>query len=433
MRIDRECASALIEINPSYLSYMQPDGTLYVRVLGALYGLLEAGKVWQEKLTKSLIKLGFTQMQYDPCLFSRGEGSFRILIGCYVDDLLLCTTNERVRQEVLDGLGLEFGKLSTSDSEEHTYSFTYRGLQFEQSPSGVKVHQATYIDQLLRDERITGSALTPTAANFLDLDPDSPKLEKQESENYNKLAARLNWISTQTRPDLRFATGCLASRASQCTRSDMNKLIRVLRYLRKTKTYGLFYDTSQICLTANIDASHLTHTDRRGHSGVVISMGNEVVATRSRKQKIYAQSSCEAKLWALNTGINLLLWLRNLMLELGYPPGATKIAQDNKSCIILATKDKPTARTIHLNMRQFRVSSLIRDGIMELVYVPSANMTADILTKAAEASIFRRLRDVIHNNIGEDTKLALHQAEEKSKDAEVQQEGRKEGRRIIKL
>jgi hypothetical protein len=398
MRISPECTRALCSIDPSYERFVNEKGVVYVRLYGALYGLLESGKLWQKLMTKSLISLGFEPCSYDKCVFRRGNGDDLIPIGLYVDDSMICTQNEKVREEVLLSLEREYGKLSQG-------SESYRGLQFENNDKGgVRVHQRRYIDKLLIDEQTKGTVSTPTAGNFLEEVEGSPMLNDDEKQKFVVTVARLNWLSTQTRPDLRFCISYLSSRAGRPNQADQRKLKRALKYLNGTRTLGLSYTNEPIVLRACIDASHLTHADRKGHSGIYLSLGNGFFTSRSKKQKLHCQSSAESELYSLNTGLNIILWARNLLTEMGYDCGTTVVEQDNQSSIKLAEAGKPTARTIHLEMRQFRVTEYVLNKTIRLEYVQSSEMVADILTKSVDAATFRRLRDRMHNEIGEDTK-----------------------------
>lgn len=55
----------------------------------ALYGLRQAPRAWNVKLDKSLGKLGFTRCKTDHGLYTRKKGGQRVVVGVYVDDLLI--------------------------------------------------------------------------------------------------------------------------------------------------------------------------------------------------------------------------------------------------------------------------------------------------------------------------------------------------------
>lgn len=55
----------------------------------ALYGLRQAPRAWNTKLDCILKKLGFKQSPLEHGLYARGDGSGRLLVGVYVDDLVI--------------------------------------------------------------------------------------------------------------------------------------------------------------------------------------------------------------------------------------------------------------------------------------------------------------------------------------------------------
>ena len=55
----------------------------------ALYGLRQAPRAWNIRLDKSLKNLGFTKCASEQAVYKRGNGKNAIILGVYVDDLLV--------------------------------------------------------------------------------------------------------------------------------------------------------------------------------------------------------------------------------------------------------------------------------------------------------------------------------------------------------
>jgi hypothetical protein len=117
----------------------------------------------------------------------------------------------------------------------------------------------------------------------------------------------------------------------------------------------------------------------------------------SKKQKLVTQSSTEAELVSLNTGLNALQWARNLLVEMGFPQECMVVYHDNQSSIALSEGGIPTEKTRHLKMRYFRAKELIDQGEVRLQYLPTLQMDADIQTKPLPPSRFEVLRDGLLN------------------------------------
>ena len=71
MRLEKNVAEALCEVNPGYEVYRTSDGTLYVELLKPLYGLIEAGQLWYDNITGTLRTMKFIQNPYDKCVWNR--------------------------------------------------------------------------------------------------------------------------------------------------------------------------------------------------------------------------------------------------------------------------------------------------------------------------------------------------------------------------
>jgi hypothetical protein len=60
-----------------------------LRLHKALYGLRQAPHAWNTKLNASLVKLGFIRCRAEHGLYTRVRDGLRIVVGVYVDDLLI--------------------------------------------------------------------------------------------------------------------------------------------------------------------------------------------------------------------------------------------------------------------------------------------------------------------------------------------------------
>ena len=64
------------------------DGKV-LRLVKALYGLRQAPRAWYVKLDSSLLGLGFRRSDSEHAVYLRGEGARRLIVGVYVDDLVI--------------------------------------------------------------------------------------------------------------------------------------------------------------------------------------------------------------------------------------------------------------------------------------------------------------------------------------------------------
>ncbi len=83
MTLDAQASRIYADLYPEARRFMSSSGRITVRLLKALYGLLEAGKLWFENIRQALIDYGFIQNRKDPCVFVLFLSS-HILVVCFL-------------------------------------------------------------------------------------------------------------------------------------------------------------------------------------------------------------------------------------------------------------------------------------------------------------------------------------------------------------
>ena len=113
---------------------------------------------------------------------------------------------------------------------------------------------------------------------------------------------------------------------------------------------------------------------------------------RSKKQSVVARSSAEAEFRALALGICEGMWLRRICHELSVPiTGSMRVRCDNQSAISIARNPVHHDRTKHVEIDRHFIKEKIEESIVDLSYIPTAQQTADILTKALGMRPFDQL------------------------------------------
>jgi hypothetical protein len=59
-----------------------------------LYGLRQAPRAWNAKLDSTLKRMGFGQSLHKATIYQRGNGGNALLVGVYVDDLVITGTKD---------------------------------------------------------------------------------------------------------------------------------------------------------------------------------------------------------------------------------------------------------------------------------------------------------------------------------------------------
>ena len=125
-----------------------------------------------------------------------------------------------------------------------------------------------------------------------------------------------------------------------------------------------------------------------------MTLGTGSIESISSKQKLVSKSSTEAELIGLSDRFSSAIWVNNFLSAQGYTMGPAIVHQDNMSTISLAEKGRSTSnKTRHINLRYFFIQDRIAQGDIVIEYTPTENMTADVLTKPLQGSLFRKLRE----------------------------------------
>lgn len=167
-----------------------------------------------------------------------------------------------------------------------------------------------------------------------------------------------------------------------------------MRYLATSINKKLRFQSSDALeLECYVDADWAgDRMDRKSTSGYVVKLGQNTVAWSSRKQTTVALSSTEAEYLAASHACRELLWLRQLVKDMGIPAnGPTTVYKDNQGCIRLIESDRCGARTKHIDVCHHLLRDLRTKEVITLQYCPTSDMLADILTKPLCKDTFARL------------------------------------------
>jgi hypothetical protein len=397
MRLDPFIARILCEVDPSFKRYLRADGTIVVLLKKALYGCIESAKLWYDFLTDTLAKEGFQVNPLEPCVMNKTVQGKQCTVVIYIDDLKFTSQDESITISAIAALEKRFDcKLSVTSGKQHDYL----GMHWDYSVDGeVKITMKGFTDDILSDCTINGIASSPAANHLFQVREDSVKLSQSSKEQFHTLVAKLLYLAKRVRPDLLLAISFLTTRVLNPDTDDQLKLDRVMRYLSSTSELGIVLKaTPATQVQAYIDASYGVHSDYRSHTGMYITLGYGPIDVKSTKQKLNTKSSTESELVALSDMSSRVIWCRNFLTAQGETDHTALVYQDNLSTKALAERGAAASdRTRHVSLRYFWITDRMKSGDIEVIYKPTNDMVADILTKPLQGEQFKRLRDLLLN------------------------------------
>ena len=200
---------------------------------------------------------------------------------------------------------------------------------------------------------------------------------------YHEVVVSLMYATLGTRPDICFAVQTVSRFNSKPGLAHWEAVKRIFRYLKGTKELWLAYGGSKRELVGFVDADGSMGEDRRAISGYAFISNGGAVSWSAKRQEIISLSTTESEYIAATYTAKEALWLRQIILQLfGIDLTATTLFCDNQSAIALTKEHQYHARTKHIDVRFHFIRWIIEDGKLRLIYCPTKEMVADVLTKA---------------------------------------------------
>jgi hypothetical protein len=414
--------SAYLKATLNELIYMeQPEGfvvpgkeTWVCRLLKSLYGLKQAGLEWFNMISSKLISWGYRQNRIDKCVFTRHDnsGSLTSMLALHVDDSLFAIKDKEEEKRIADLMMKEY----TAEMEDAHFFCGIR-IEHDQKTKRMFLSQEAYIDQMLEkfdmvDARTVRTPMDDRETLTKDMEPTTEE-EKQMMKDlpYTSLVGAIMWPATMTRPEILSAYQTLAKFNKNPGIKHWNAALRVLKYLKGTKKYGMLLDGCGITFSKGDDRKEIIDQpihiyadadyagdldDRKSTSGLYVQIAGALICARAKKQGCVTLATMEAELVALSLAIQHHEEITAFLDELGFKcREPTIIHEDNQSAIAYTKGGKNESKARHLGVRFHYIKDSVSNGKVRIVYCPTKEMLADIFTKAIAADQFEYLRNGI--------------------------------------
>ncbi|CDO76235.1 hypothetical protein BN946_scf184644.g9 [Trametes cinnabarina] len=351
----------------------------------ALYGLKQGGRKWYETLCAALGRLGFTRVEADWGVFYKHEGEHLIVLAVHVDDCLLTGSSRRLLDDTKSKIGTVY---KITDLGPVSWLLGIK-ISCDLEAGTLSLSQHAYIEALLArfnftDLKPVSMPMDPHQLLSKTQCPESPaEVARMRRVPYREAIGALMYAALGTRPDIAFAVSTLAQFAQNPGQPHWDAVKRIFRYLLGTRTLSLIYGGQQRELEGYVNADGATQEHRRAITGYVFLVDGGAVSWASKKQELVTLSTAESEYVAATHAAKEAIWLRRLIGEVFGPlSNATMLYSDNQAAIALTKDGSYHARTKHIDVRYHFIRYYIDAGSIRLLYCPSNDMTADVLTKA---------------------------------------------------
>lgn len=368
--IDHEIYLALPEglaIPQEELAKLKEKEELVFRLKKSMYGLKQASCNWYKKLESKLVQLGMTRMESDHAVYLKIDTG--LIVAFWVDDILLLHKSKDELQIFKDILAGEF---QMKDMGELSF---FLKMKITRDKNRLFISQEHYIERVIQQYmdktnlKIYGADIPMKPSQILE--PNKEKFPHQQ-KIYQKYIGSLMYAMLGTRPDIAYAVNKLAQFASNPSIEHHRALTQVMRYLIKTKNYGLLMtkewrQPSEGVAQATLDyftkyrespkvigmsdADFAASHDRHSIGGSLFFHNGNLISWSSKKLQLIAMSTQEAEYSAMSLAARQAIWLRNFYAEIHglNIDDIAPIAQlcDNRSAIKVALNPEDHARTKH--------------------------------------------------------------------------------------
>jgi hypothetical protein len=375
----------------------------------SLYGLKQAGRVWNNMLNGWLIsvkckedpgRLRFTRCRSDYSLYYCHHKGTSVIVGVYVDDLIIISNK---LEAVNDFKARLKSKFDITDMGDISWILGMKVVR-DRSRKRLHLHQQKYAQDILELFRMHDAKPShyPAApgVRLSKEDPDgTTKGNEVDATHYRSMVGKLVYLMVGSEPSIAFAVGQLSRFFSCPVRHHLEAAKLALRYVKSIlKSQGLtFRGDEGLRLYAYCDSDWAGCPDtRRSTSGYVVMFCGAAVAWISKRQPTVALSSAEAEYVTACFAAQEVQWIRQLIAEIGIPLNKrpTTVYSDSQSAMHMAAN--PTAgRAKHMDIKYHFAKEAVQRGVVKFQYVSTTEQAADGMTKGLPGPKTIQFRDLI--------------------------------------
>jgi hypothetical protein len=208
-----------------------------MKLFKSIYGMKQASHVWNLKFNKAAEGWGFIRLPYEWCVYYRQMPTGMTIFVLHVDDIISASSSPEETNRFRGKLKSQW-EISDLGPIKHALR-----IAVSRDPPSRLIHlsQTALIDRVVEQfgQKDAHPADTPMVQGFRVERPDKSIHHSDKSIPYQELIGSLMYIANATRPDISLAVGRLASVMDCYTTDHWKAAVRVLHYLKGTRTLSL--------------------------------------------------------------------------------------------------------------------------------------------------------------------------------------------------
>jgi len=370
----------------------------------ALYGTKQASRLWQSALREHLESQGFVASVADPCLYRKCVGDEEIILGVYVDDIIVAYRGDKLYRE----FSTAFFKRFPGKSGPLTW---FLGMAIDQHDDfSIHVNHELSIDKMA-EKYIPHNKVTrefPGLEIYSKLDKAQNDLDRAKAQKfaYSSIVGALLYIAVMSHPEICVHTSILAKYLADPSPQCCEAAVTLLQFLHSSRKKRLFY-SGKIEVP---DGLEMHRKDIEQNYGFVAfsdsSWGNKypypmfgygiylyggLISYASKQLKTVAFSSCEAEYSAASFTCKEMEFVRNICSDMGVPlRDRLVLGVDNTCAIDLSHDVGVSGRTKHFDRAIHYIRQLTQFKRVLPFFVNTHQQRADGYTKILDKSAFTK-------------------------------------------
>ncbi|CAE7631963.1 RE1 [Symbiodinium sp. CCMP2592] len=280
-----------------------------LKLLKPVYGRPDAPRAWYEELAKVLTQeLGFSKSYIDPAVFMlrNPEGLLIGVMIIHVDDLMVCHDGSQQAMDAIERLRKRFPFGTWERVADKPQGVTYCGKEIclrKDTQPYITLAQDGFVDGRLEE---------------MDIEPSRKRCPEQyaseeERAEYRSIVGSLQWLSTQSRPDMSFETNQLQKRIADLRVFDLSRANKAVREVKENRMLLTFRDLGR-------DAQLIVYSDAGLYSSVGAEISEQecedILQSQKDKKLVYSQKGAlvgfvkrgSTEVRGESTHVNVLDW-----------------------------------------------------------------------------------------------------------------------------
>lgn len=377
-----------------------PDGYQkigkYLVLDRALYGLRDSPAIWFREFTTTLRNQGMVQCKEEPCIYRSTD--HKVIVLFFVDDVQIIyhKSNEKLAEKITKGIEDAYELRTMGDTE------WFLGIRIIRDRGQKKLWLAhdTYIEKIAKKFKCTqGNAGTPL-----------PTMEFKKNEGvappwyvkiYQEKTGSILYTAITIRVDIAFAASQLSHFLTNPSEEHMKAVDHCIVYLWNTRFLAIAFCSSlppQLMVFSDASFADDQET-RRSSQGYIMSLFGGAVIWKASRQDTVTTSTTEAELLGVERTSKETMATLRLLREMDFAIKApVTIFCDNMQAIrlIVGENERITTKLRHVDIQNMWLRQEYAKGSFTVTYLPTAEMTADGLTKNLSRQKHEHFRSLLN-------------------------------------